>query len=360
MEGKYKILWLDDVLWQDGDFVEELEDIKRLYPDIDIEQVSHVDKCRERLENDSKKYDAVILDAMGVNSEDSSAQPDNSGFHGLITLSKGKKLLVYVYSGEIPDDCFMRDSLNEKVGKENIFTKEDGAYVLMEKILDNLNDKYQIYVNNEKYLEFFKKGWLDREVKEPLDNLMKAHRDENLECAYNDFRKVLEAMVKKAYHVLLPLRVDKGVSGVSDMIKDIENEYRGEYGYIVGSLFQLYYLGNAGSHIIIKDEYKKKIFEAGFSALFVVADWFYEVMNDREADMANSRMNDSKAKNNGEKNWPGEKLNVHTDDNNGVYVEIKAYIRNKDMDEIKKKGELYVTGCKFKGEKWLAIYDIYK
>ncbi len=145
MEGKYKILWLDDVLWQDGDFVEELEIIKLLHPDFNIKQVSYVDKCLEILENHLEKYDAVILDVYGVYSNNPSGEPSVKGFFPMLELAKEKGLQVYVYSGEISRDLAEGNErerkVSDEIGMNNIFYKSEGPYGLMDKIQENLDRK---------------------------------------------------------------------------------------------------------------------------------------------------------------------------------------------------------------------------
>ncbi len=145
MECKYKILWLDDVLWFDGDFVDYLEIIKLLHPDFYIEQVSYVDKCLENLENHSERYDAVILDVNGVYSTNPSGEPSVEGFLPILKLAKEKGLQVYVYSGEISrgsvEDNDLERKVSDEIGMNNIFYKSEGPYVLMDMIQENLERK---------------------------------------------------------------------------------------------------------------------------------------------------------------------------------------------------------------------------
>ncbi len=361
MECKYKILWLDDFSME-----EEIKTLELMYPDkLSFDQVFFVDNCMEVLEKDSEKYDAVILDANGLNSKEVAAEPKITGFYDLLELAKSKELLVYVFSGEISpkfeDDEFWSKALKEKVGNENIIYKSAGSTTLGEKIWKDLEEKNKLYVKHEKYLEFFKKGWLARNIKEPFDKIMKAYKEgKRVDFNYNEFRKVLEPMIDEAFSVLLPCQMrdfpEEDSGRYKKMIERIKNEFK-YYGFECASLIYLYYLENAGSHLPNVSN-KENIFSAAFSSFFIAADWFYEVMNNKpdtsETGMANTQVNDSNGRNNEKKYISGrlgEKLDVN---NNGKdkYVDIRAFVTYNYK-------KAFVTGIRFnqKKERWEAYCD---
>ena len=198
MKFKYNILWLDDQP------IKALETIKEANPGICFDKVDYVDVCEMKLETQPQKYHAVILDANGISSDTPEKDASKSGFlklvHKVIDI-----IPLYIYSGQLlrATDGDSADIVLEELHrlgmkeKENIFFKSGGPYVLIEKIIADLESKYQFYVGHEHFLSFFSKGWIKQEYKtEFLDPIMEIYYRKDYNSTHgNQMRNLTEQML---------------------------------------------------------------------------------------------------------------------------------------------------------------------
>ena len=163
----YNILWLDDKP------IKELIVIRGQNPEIYFDKVDYVDVCKKRLESNPEKYHAVILDANGISSDAPEKGPSLSGFLTLVHIVKDNNIPLYIYSGELDRakdgnteeivlEALHRLELREN---ENIFFRSGGPYDLIERIVTDLDNKYQFYVGYEYFLSFFSNGWIEQKYK---------------------------------------------------------------------------------------------------------------------------------------------------------------------------------------------------
>ena len=154
MNKKYRILWLDDELVnEDGTVNIPLPLIRMRYPDLEIVTVPYVDQCESILCERASDFQAVILDANGKYSNTPNQQPNKIGFEDLISLAKAKFLPVYVFSGELsPKEIGDQADITKRnlkragfIEEVNLFYKHGTYKLLLDKIVDDLNNDFQIF-----------------------------------------------------------------------------------------------------------------------------------------------------------------------------------------------------------------------
>ena len=154
MNKKYRILWLDDeFVNEDGTDNIPLPLIRMRYPDLEIVTVPYVDQCESILREGTSEFQAVIFDANGKYSNTPNQQPNKIGFEDLISLAKENHLPVYVFSGELsPKEIGDQADITKRnlkragfIEEVNLFYKAGTYKLLLDKIVDDLNNDFQIF-----------------------------------------------------------------------------------------------------------------------------------------------------------------------------------------------------------------------
>lgn len=286
MNFKYNILWLDD------EPIKALELIRQQNPCVNFEQVNYVDVCENILKSEPERYHAVILDANGVKSDSPDKDANKRGFLGLVDLVRGKRLLLYIFSGQLvrasdgdtAADVIL-EHLKSKGLKEGntIFNKSDGPYNMINQIISDLNSKNQYYVGYEYLLDFFSKGWIENKYKtEFLDNLMEFFHNEDYDSAHgNHMRNITEQILKKVnkeFNLVANLK-EGDPSYYTNIANAIKNKKLDESEAISGPLLHMIKLSNARSHSALSEDVRKLYFHSDYATFFIVTDWFNRLMS---------------------------------------------------------------------------------
>lgn len=356
MNSKYKILWLDDEPLDA--YIKIINCQDEFKNAIDIQTVKYNEQFITAIEDHSKEYHAVILDVNCVESEVKTKEPKPYGLIHIIPLAIKHNLLIYIFSGQIniDDDCTDLTSiiLNEyKVPENHIFEKEKGATKLFEKIIKDLNNKYQYYIGHEYILDFFSEGWIDKKYKsEFMDPIMMYYSLKDINSAHgNHMRNLTERMLLKVNEKfsLDTKTKENDSSRFTNIIQIIKNSNKIDSSRaVIGPLRHMIEISNAKSHDSINDEERELYFQSDFSTFFIITKWFYKVMTTNSDVKPTFKVVDT---NNGYTR-SGAVVETHKEDS-GTYVNLKVKIPNKYKDCEK----LYITGVRYKDNHWIPYFD---
>ena len=375
-DNKYIILWLDD-----QSQTEQINRAKREFPNVEIVYVPFIDKCAEELDNNSHRYDAVIFDANNHKSDNpgSPKTANKKGFVHLIKDTLKKKIPVYIYSGELDPEIEGDEADNTldvlfdlglRPG-ENIFNKNKPLGELIEKVLDDFHDNNHLYIGNEYLLSFFKNRWIDKKDKSAqLDPIMKYYNDHNIDFAYgNQMRILVEQMLEKI-NSILPC-TEKKEDRASKIIDGLKSQYKRYVIAMIGALKHMDEMPNELSHNTLDEEERELHFNSDYSTFFLVAHWFYKLMQQFEKEgilplqekikepheaslpsKKTSPLNHPKP----ESNYDG--LYEYPFEENGVkYVKLKVKVLYGNDELKRKEGAVLVTGIqidKYNPQKWIT------
>lgn len=197
----YNILWLDDDFvgpdYSNGDdiinarregFLDDVAQAKQfeLVPDpaVDIEEF------KKKFSQNPEKYQAVILDIMDLNPNDSS---DESALAEALRLVEKTNVLIYVYSNN-PDKPGHKDYIKVHVPSDHVVSKASNVCdKLYSKIVNDLNDENKCFIGHKECLDLLNKGYLSTyaQMKLILTNI-----DDETYLPFNDMRQVLENMLE--------------------------------------------------------------------------------------------------------------------------------------------------------------------
>lgn len=283
MNYKYNVLWLDD------EPIKALEQICEVNPSIHFDKVDYVDICEIILDSQPKKYHAVILDANGVSSDTPNKDANKNGFLRLVHIVKDNHIPLYIYSGQLlrASDGDSADIVLEELHrlglKDNIFYKSGGPYDLIDKIAKDLDNKYLYYDRYKHFLSFFTNGWIPNEYKSNfLDPIMEYYYHKDYNSAHgNHMRNLIEQMLDRINEVFqLDTNSKKNdpnrFASIAKAIKIKKLDYSQS---ISGPLHHMIDVTNAESHNAMSEEERKLYFESDFSTFFIVANWFYKIMD---------------------------------------------------------------------------------
>lgn len=361
MNYKYNILWLDD------EPIKALEQIREVNPSIYFDKVNYVDVCEMILESQPEKYHAVILDANGVSSDSPEKDANKSGFLRLVNRVIEKQIPLYIYSGQLlrASDGDSADIVLEELYrlglKENIFYKSGGPYDLIDKIVKDLDNKYLYYEGHKHFLAFFTNGWIPNEYKsEFFDPIMEYYYRKDYNSAHgNHMRNITEQMLDRINKEFkLETNLKENDSGRFAIIAKAIKIKKLDYSQsISGPLLHMIDVTNAKSHNAMPEDERKLYFDSDFSTFFIVANWFYKIMDIVESSLDVTDDENTESEN----NTPAiiqniekrPKVKTHEDERTGVivstykengrsYCDLKVEIprKFKDYDEI------MITGVK--------------
>ncbi len=179
----YKVLWFDDDFSKE-DIYDEIAKLRRESFLQDVEQASDfgidydsactIEEFEDKMQKNENLYQAVILDLMGLNPNDSS---DDSGIYTANNvLNQAKGIIKYVYSNNIDKPKF-KDFLKACFQKENIFSKAIDCTLLFEKINSDLNDALDCYQGHIECLHLFNMHYLSGNNRSKMDMVMRGYKE---------------------------------------------------------------------------------------------------------------------------------------------------------------------------------------
>lgn len=198
----YNILWLDDDFtgpdYTNGEDIinarrENFLDDVRLAEkfELNIDSAKNMDEFKTKFVHNPGKYQAVILDIMDLNPDDST---DESALaEALEIVKKSKNVLVYVYSNN-PDKPGHKDYMKVHLPAGHAISKAgDVRDKLYSKIVSDLSEGLQYFAGHEECFELLNKGYLN--TQDQMKTILKNIKDDTY-MPYNDMRQVLENMLE--------------------------------------------------------------------------------------------------------------------------------------------------------------------
>lgn len=287
-----KVLWLDDdfapvnlnedkgVQLRKKNLQDTAEDAVDY--DIDYDPVIDLKEFVQKLETEETHYDAVILDILGLNPDDST---DETIMYKAIEYIKGYHgLLCYVFSN------------NTDSHKGFLETHLPGCYFekrhsaeLYNKIKEDVNSNNYYYINKEYLRVSIQNGWIERTVVNSfLDALMKTYVNTDIDCPHgNNMRNVVVPMLERIveeYEKKDPANIGvltkrgKNEPGRPSDIANNLPEMDPDSKHMAGALLHMIKANNKQSHEAIDDEERQILFDSDFSTFFLVCKWFYKKM----------------------------------------------------------------------------------
>lgn len=240
------------------------------------------------LESQPEKYHAVILDANGVSSDSPEKDANKSGFLRLVNCVINNHLPLYIYSGQLlrASDGDSADIVLEELHrlglKDNIFYKSGGPYDLIDKVVKDLDNKYQYYEGYKHFLSFFSNGWIPIECKTQfLDPIMEYYYHKDYESAHgNQMRNLTERILDRinTEFQLDTISKEYDKNRFANIAKAIKAKKLDFSDAVSGPLLHMIDVTNAQSHNAMPEDERKLYFESDFSTFFIVANWFYKIM----------------------------------------------------------------------------------
>lgn len=197
----YNILWLDDDFigpdYSNGDDIinarreDFLDDVAQAKPfELEIDPALNIDEFKNKFSSNPDKYQAVILDIMDLNPEDSS---DESALAEALRLVEKTNILTYVYSNN-PDKPGHRDYIKVHIPADHAISKAGNVCdKLYTKIVRDLNDENSCFNGHKECLNLLNMGYLSTHGQ--MKTLLKNIEDDTY-LPFNDMRQILENMLE--------------------------------------------------------------------------------------------------------------------------------------------------------------------
>lgn len=196
----YNILWLDDDFigpdYSNGDdivnarregFLDDANQAKKF--ELVIEPALNIGEFKKKFSSDPEKYQAVVLDIMDLNPNDSS---DESALAEALKLVEKTNVLTYVYSNN-PDKPGHKDYIKVHIPSDRVISKAGNVGdCLYSKIVSDLNDENRCFNGHKECLDLLNMGYLSSygQMKTLLKNI-----EDDTYLPFNDMRQVLENML---------------------------------------------------------------------------------------------------------------------------------------------------------------------
>lgn len=284
-----KVLWFDDdfapvnpkddkgVQNRRKNFQDKVEDARDF--NIEVEGVTELKDFKQKIETPNCHYDAVILDILGMNPNDST---DDKVLYDAYEFIKGyHHMLCYVFSNNTESHKGYLDTYFQ----ERYFDKRNSSD-LYKKINDDTNQYHSYYIGREYILDCFQKGFLDSNIKTSfMDSLMKVYASNDIDTPHgNNMRNVVERMLEKLnqiYGEKHNIQLTKKKPGDSGRPKEIAKTIvdKNDYSKLMwGPLNHMLSIQNNLSHQPIDEPFRKMYFNSDFSTFLLVCRWFYDLM----------------------------------------------------------------------------------
>lgn len=246
----YRVLWLEDEVEKVEAFF-ELAEING----IELDHVESLSQFKDRIECSPKyHYDAVILDALGVNESKSEVASLSILYNAILYLAyhREKEVLpFFVLSGYLGNE--EHTNVKNMIGADLIYIKSNDEAKLFESIKNAIASKY---VESLKYkyndiFGCFTKDFLGTDNYERMINLLtyldSNKMEENAEDRINSIRQILERMFTKLSALnIIPkeIKENKGwINGCSLFLSSKHNDYQHNENFIDSQVaFNLYHL----------------------------------------------------------------------------------------------------------------------
>lgn len=197
----YNILWMDDDFigpdFNNGDdiikarrvgFIDDVAQAKQF--DLEIDPALNIVEFKKKFSSNPDKYQAVILDIMDLNPDDSS---DESALAEALRLVEKTNILTYVYSNN-PDKPGHRDYIKVHIPADHAISKAGNVCdKLYSKIISDLNDENSCFNGHKECLDLLNKGYLSTHGQ--MKTLLKNIEDDTY-LPFNDMRQILENMLE--------------------------------------------------------------------------------------------------------------------------------------------------------------------
>jgi len=135
--NNYQVLWIDDK-WQEQSSVITLAG----YLGVEIKAEKFFKKGRDIFKANPIKWDAIILDARGLEKTEDSL-PDTPGMHTTIDFIKSKRneipILVYTGTDELINNEEFEKSIQGKIFEGKLFNKGSDPNEFIKKIIEAIN-----------------------------------------------------------------------------------------------------------------------------------------------------------------------------------------------------------------------------
>ena len=246
----YRVLWLEDEVEKvDGFF-----DIA-YQQDIELDHVETLSEFKHKIEANPKYYyDAVILDALGVNESKNEAASLNVLYNAILYLAYHREKEVipfFVLSGYLGNE--EHNNVRNMIGEELIFIKTNDEAKLIQTLKNACESKY-VESLKHKYKDIvacFDYNFLGIDNYERMVNLLtyidSNKTEENAEDRINSIRQILERMFSKLSELnIIPkeIKENKGwINGSSLFLSNKHNDYQHLDSFIDPLVaFNLYHL----------------------------------------------------------------------------------------------------------------------
>lgn len=185
--NKYSVLWLDDdfqpLIENPNEDQEDINDVRETFIgdvkkaglyNLEITGVTNIEQFKEKL-LEPGRYQAVIFDLKGLDNDN--IDNDYGITEGLDAI-RDLTLLRYVYSNTLTSEVFKHDI--QKLKEAGCcFDKGLSCKPLYEKILKDLDQKYNLYQNYPQLLALFQEGYLSINDKMRVDQLLQDYHSNN-------------------------------------------------------------------------------------------------------------------------------------------------------------------------------------
>lgn len=197
----YNILWLDDDFigpdFTSGEnslntrregFLDDVSLAKKF--NLLIDSACTIEEFKEKFTRSPEKYQAVILDIMDLNPEDSM---DESALPEALCLVNKTSVLVYIYSNN-PRKTGHKDYIKVLVPADRVISKGgDINSKLYLKIVKDLDDELYYFMGHDECLQLLNKSYIT--ASSQMKTILRNMNDETY-LPFNDMRQVLENMLE--------------------------------------------------------------------------------------------------------------------------------------------------------------------
>lgn len=246
----YRVLWLEDEVEKVEGFFD-----KAYQHDIELDHVETLSEFKHKIEANPKyHYDAVILDALGVNESKNEAASLNVLYNAILYLAYHREKEVipfFVLSGYLGNE--EHNNVRNMIGEELIFIKTNDEAKLIQALKNACESKF-IESLKHKYKDIvacFDDNFLGIDNYERIVNLL-TYLDSNkteeiAEDRINSIRQIMERMFSKLSELnIIPkeIKENKGwINGSSLFLSNKHNDYQHLDSFIDPLVaFNLYHL----------------------------------------------------------------------------------------------------------------------
>jgi hypothetical protein len=226
----YRVLWLEDEVEKVEGFFD-----KAYQHDIELDHVETLSEFKHKIEANPKyHYDAVILDALGVNESKNEAASLNVLYNAILYLAYHREKEVipfFVLSGYLGNE--EHNNVRNMIGEELIFIKTNDEAKLIQTLKNACESKY-IESLKHKYKDIvacFDDSFLGIDNYERMVNLLiyldSNKTEENAEDRINSIRQILERMFRKLSELnIIPKEIKENKGWINGCSLFLSNKHK--------------------------------------------------------------------------------------------------------------------------------------